>query len=156
MISHTGTETRSRLLRLSTVVAYFNKRLPHINKRITIEYIGSTVPDVWLNVDLFEWVVENIIKNAIDSFENKSGKITLNILNLNKNQVFLDIHDNGKGIPSTDKKRIFKPGYSTKKRGWGLGLSLSKRIIEEYHDGRLLLFDSRVGQGSTFRIILKI
>lgn len=141
---------------LSTVVAYFNKRLPHINKRITIEYIGSTVPDVWLNVDLFEWVVENIIKNAIDSFENKSGKITLNILNLNKNQVFLDIHDNGKGIPSTDKKRIFKPGYSTKKRGWGLGLSLSKRIIEEYHDGRLLLFDSRVGQGSTFRIILKI
>ncbi len=138
-----------------SVVEYFNKRLPHLNKRISIEFIDNGVRDVWLNKDLFEWVIENIIKNAIDSFENRSGKITLTLHSLSNNHVALDIQDDGKGIPAADKKRIFKPGYSTKKRGWGLGLSLAKRIIDEYHKGRLLLLDSRVGQGSTFRIIFK-
>jgi len=140
---------------ISSVVDYFNKRLPHLNKRLSIKFTENPVPAVMLNVDLFEWVMENIIKNAIDSFGDKQGEIILHLHTLTKKQIVLDIHDTGKGIPGSDRKRIFKPGFSTKKRGWGLGLSLAKRIMEEYHNGRLILLDSKVGQGSTFRIVFK-
>jgi signal transduction histidine kinase len=105
---------------------------------------------------LFEWVIENLFKNAIDAIDGKKGKIEITMARMNNGQhLFIDIADNGKGIMPRDRKNVFKPGYSTKKRGWGLGLSLAKRIIEDYHGGKLYIKDSRLGGGTTFRMILK-
>ena len=102
---------------------------------------------------LFEWVIENLCKNAIDSMEGK-GNISLS-LQIDENKIHLDISDTGKGIDRRYFKTIFKPGYTSKKRGWGLGLSLAKRIIEDYHRGKLFVKQSQIGVGSTFRITLE-
>lgn len=102
---------------------------------------------------LFEWVIENLCKNAIDSMEGK-GEITLSI-QVNDNHIHIDITDTGKGIDRRHFKTIFKPGYTSKKRGWGLGLSLAKRIIEDYHLGKLFVKQSQLNIGTTFRIILE-
>ena len=101
---------------------------------------------------LFEWVIENLCKNAIDSMEGK-GSITIK-LQLAENKLHIDITDTGKGIDRRNFKRIFQPGYTSKKRGWGLGLSLGKRIIEDYHRGKLFVKQSQLGVGTTFRIVL--
>ena len=106
-----------------------------------------------LCVPLFEWVIENICKNAIDSMDGK-GSITIS-LQAADSHLYIDIADTGKGIDRRNFKRIFTPGYTSKKRGWGLGLSLGKRIIENYHRGKLFVKQSQLGIGSTFRIILK-
>ncbi len=106
-----------------------------------------------LNVPLFEWVIENILKNALDAMSG-IGKISINITD-QQQFVYLDITDTGKGISKSAYKTIFKPGYTTKSRGWGLGLSLSKRIIEEYHNGQIFVKSSEPGKGTTFRIVLK-
>ena len=106
-----------------------------------------------LCVPLFEWVIENICKNAIDSMDGK-GSITISLQHAD-NHLYIDIADTGKGIDRRNFKRIFTPGYTSKKRGWGLGLSLGKRIIENYHRGKLFVKQSQLGIGSTFRIILK-
>ncbi len=108
---------------------------------------------VLLNKPLFEWVIENLIKNAIDAMDGV-GEINFT-LSEKEHTVILDVSDTGKGIERRLQRRIFQPGFTTKKRGWGLGLSLSKRIIEDYHRGKLFLKDSQVGRGSTFRIILE-
>jgi hypothetical protein len=105
-----------------------------------------------LNAALFSWVIENICKNAIDAMEN-NGTITVD-LHEKGNQIQIDITDTGKGVPKSQFKTIFQPGYSTKKRGWGLGLSLAKRIIENYHNGKIFIKWSEIGKGTTFRIIL--
>ena len=105
-----------------------------------------------LNRPLFEWVIENIAKNAVDAMEGE-GKLDVHISEKGK-EIFIDIKDNGKGIPSGDFKRIFRPGFTTKTRGWGLGLSLAKRIIEQYHKGKIFVKNSEVGVGTTFRISL--
>lgn len=105
-----------------------------------------------MNVPLFEWVIENILKNALDAMSGK-GKICLNITD-QQQFVYIDITDTGKGIPKATYRTIFKPGYTTKNRGWGLGLSLSKRIIEEYHDGQIFVKSSEINKGTTFRIVL--
>ena len=102
---------------------------------------------------LFEWVIENLCKNAIDSMEGK-GSITIK-LQLTENKLHIDITDTGKGIDRRNFKRIFQPGYTSKKRGWGLGLSLGKRIIEDYHRGKLFVKQSQLGVGTTFRIVLE-
>lgn len=102
---------------------------------------------------LFEWVIENLCKNAIDSMEGK-GSITIK-LQLAENKLHIDITDTGKGIDRRNFKRIFQPGYTSKKRGWGLGLSLGKRIIEDYHRGKLFVKQSQLGVGTTFRIVLE-
>jgi hypothetical protein len=140
---------------LKNTVVYTRKRLPRIDKKIQIKEDYQIEPIIELNGELFEWVIENLIKNAIDSIENKSGAIELKLFAEDNDDVIIDISDTGKGINSRDKKHIFKPGYSTKTRGWGLGLSLAKRIIEEYHGGKLILKDTRIGNGSVFRISLK-
>jgi len=106
-----------------------------------------------VNKDLFEWVVENLFKNALDAMDKKSGEINVTISE-NEEDAIIDITDNGKGIDNKFKKDVFRPGYSTKKRGWGLGLSLSKRIIEDYHKGKLILLDTDINKGTTFRIKL--
>jgi len=136
-------------------VQYFQNRLPKKNGKIQIE---ARIPDterlVSINKDLFSWVLENLIKNALDALETKNGKITVQQGEMNNSKIYIDIKDNGKGINKQNKKNIFKPGFSTKKRGWGLGLSLAKRIVEDYHGGKLVLIESDVEVGSTFRIIL--
>lgn len=106
-----------------------------------------------LNAALFSWVIENLCKNAIDAMDNH-GKITVSMI-VKENNLIIDVADTGKGIPKSQFKTIFQPGFSTKKRGWGLGLSLAKRIIEIYHKGKIFIKISELNKGTTFRIILK-
>ncbi len=106
-----------------------------------------------LNESLFEWVIENVCKNAIDAM-NGAGRIRITVKDLPR-VVHIDISDTGKGIPKSKFKTIFKPGYTTKKRGWGLGLSLSRRIVEFYHNGKIFVLSSELNAGTTFRITLK-
>jgi len=107
-----------------------------------------------LNVPLFEWVIENLCKNAIDAMDGV-GRIDINVL-LKNEEVFIDVKDTGKGMDKRKFKVIFTPGFTTKKRGWGLGLSLAKRIIEEYHGGKIFVKQSELNVGTVFRIILKV
>ena len=123
------------------------------SNKITYTLYADTDYQVMVCKPLFEWVIENLCKNAIDSMEGK-GEITLS-LTKHENKVHLDITDTGKGIDRRHFKTIFKPGYTSKKRGWGLGLSLAKRIIEDYHRGKLFVKQSQIGVGSTFRITLE-
>lgn len=140
---------------ISETVGYFQKRLPKKNGQISLDQdIAENLSMVSINRDLFSWVLENLIKNALDSLENKAGSVKVTADKLNDQQICIDVQDSGKGIAKKQHKNIFEPGYSTKKRGWGLGLSLAKRIVEDYHEGKLLLKESHPGSGSTFRIIL--
>jgi hypothetical protein len=137
-------------------VSYIRKRLPHLDKRISIKETYDFRARVKLNGELFEWVLENLIKNAIDAIEGNQGKIHVSINKSEHNNfINVDISDNGKGISSRDRRNIFKPGFSTKKRGWGLGLSLAQRIIEDYHGGKIFVKDTILNQGTTIRIMLK-
>ncbi|MEW6653736.1 MAG: HAMP domain-containing sensor histidine kinase [Bacteroidota bacterium] len=136
------------------VIGYFQRRLPHLGKSVSISLEGEKNVYANLNSELFEWVVENLIKNALDAIEHKDGMIHFIVLK-NKNKVEIEISDNGKGIESGMRKDIFRPGYSTKKRGWGLGLSLSKRIIEDYHKGKIFVKSSVINSGTTFKIQLR-
>lgn len=121
-----------------------------------VEFIFNSLKNnitVQLNLQLYSWVIENLVKNAIDAMEGK-GKISLSITENDKN-VFILISDNGKGIPKHLQQKIFTPGFTTKKRGWGLGLSLAKRIIEDYHNGKINVHKSEIGKGTSFLVSLK-
>lgn len=135
------------------VVEYFNRRMPQTGKNVQITLNGSSSIEAKLSNDLFEWVIENLIKNAYDAIDHETGKIDISITEL-KNKVEIEVADNGKGVDKKRRKDIFRPGYSTKRRGWGLGLSLSKRIIEEYHNGKIFVKYSNPGEGTVFKIIL--
>lgn len=126
-----------------------------ISRTVTIEFADTKYNPIILPINryLFEWVVENLCKNAVDAMEG-NGKITIEITEGAK-LVHIDITDTGKGIPPKKQKTIFKPGYTSKKRGWGLGLTLAQRIIKEYHKGKLFVKSSAVGKGTTMRITLK-
>ncbi len=128
---------------------------PRTSSRIDIDdsCLNGVERIVMLNAPLMKWVVENLIKNAVDAISG-NGSITLQ-LHENEHDVMLDITDTGKGIDSSTQRRIFEPGFTSKDRGWGLGLPLAKRIVEQYHGGKLLLKNSQLGVGSTFRIVLK-
>lgn len=128
---------------------------PRISKKIEFEITQNEqgVITAMINQPLFSWVIENIIKNAVDAMSGK-GKITVEICNEIQN-VYIDITDTGKGISAGGQKAVFQPGYTTKKRGWGLGLSLAKRIIENYHSGKIFVKRSETDIGTTFRIVLK-
>ncbi len=142
---------------LEDAIRYFQRRLPHTGKEVKIVKNFAIDPQVALNRDLFEWVIENLIKNSLDAIERKQGviEISTGYVKGKKNRVFIDIRDNGKGISAKTRRMVFKPGFSTKKRGWGLGLNLAKRIVEEFHGGRLIIKDTRPGEGTTMRILLK-
>ncbi len=133
-------------------VIYFRKRIP---RNVTLDYNGLAIAPVRANINnaLFEWVVENLMKNALDALQGH-GAIEVRIQSDEKH-VMIDVKDSGKGIPKSNWKRIFEPGFTTKTRGWGLGLSLSRRIIEEYHQGKIAVIESELGKGTTFRITLK-
>ena len=136
------------------VTEYFNRRLPQTGKTVELTVNGNETCCAKMNSELFEWVLENLIKNALDAIENKNGKITIDITEGKKN-IEIDVADNGKGIDLRRRKDVFRPGYSTKKRGWGLGLSLSKRIVEGYHGGKIFVKNSSPTEGTTFKILLK-
>jgi signal transduction histidine kinase len=138
---------------LEGVVRYIGKRIPKTGKTVdlVIETPGSF--SARINRELFEWVIENLMKNALDAMEGTSGKITF-ALSESGRWTIIDVTDTGKGIDPKFHKEIFRPGYSTKKRGWGLGLTLAKRIIEEYHKGKLFVKQSTPGVGTTFRMRL--
>jgi signal transduction histidine kinase len=136
---------------LERVIVYIDHRTSNIVQ------IVRRFPDheviVKMNASLFEWVIENLCKNAVDAMEG-SGTITLTLLE-EADQVVIEVADTGKGIKKKDVKNVFTPGFTTKKRGWGLGLSLARRIVEEYHHGRIYVKQSELGKGTTFRIEMK-
>ena len=136
---------------LNSTVDYLKTRSSERVKFETTFKKDDVIP-VPMNAALFSWVIENLCKNAIDAMEN-NGQITL-ALKENHETVTLDVTDTGKGVPKSQHKTIFQPGYSTKKRGWGLGLSLAKRIVENYHNGKIFIKWSEAGKGTTFRIVL--
>jgi signal transduction histidine kinase len=104
---------------------------------------------------LFEWVIENLLKNAVDAMGG-IGKIHIEMrMSVKEKKVFIDVSDTGKGIAPNKIKKVFEPGYTTKKRGWGLGLTLAKRIIEEYHNGKIFVKSSEIDKGTKFRVVLK-
>jgi len=139
---------------IKKVAEYFQRRLPQIGKSVQLSVVGDKNACAELNPELFEWVIENLVKNSLDAIDHKEGKIDV-IVKDYRDTVEIEISDNGKGIDLKRRRDVFRPGYSTKRRGWGLGLSLSKRIIEEYHNGRIYVKSSVLGQGTTFKIILK-
>ena len=133
---------------LAHVVSYMDRRTSSQVQMIT--HLPEKEVVVKMNASLFEWVVENLCKNAVDAMEGK-GTITLT-LQEEPGSVVIEVQDTGKGIRKKDLKNVFTPGFTTKKRGWGLGLSLARRIVEEYHRGRIFVKNSELGKGTTFRI----
>lgn len=137
---------------ITHVVEYMDRRTS--SKVKITSNCGNTNIIVRINISLFEWVIENLCKNAVDAMEGK-GNIDIYTYK-EKEKTIIEVKDNGKGIKRSDIKNVFTPGFTTKKRGWGLGLSLAKRIIEEYHKGKIFVKESEIGKGTTFRIELPI
>lgn len=137
---------------LAHVVDYIDRRTSH-NVVIRCQLPDHDVM-VNINAALFEWVIENLCKNAVDAMNGGPGTISIAVMETGQ-KVAIDVADTGKGISKKNLKTVFKPGFTTKKRGWGLGLSLAKRIVEQYHKGRIFVKSSVVGQGTTFRIELR-
>ncbi|WP_162053979.1 ATP-binding protein [Pontibacter pamirensis] len=147
------------LLRDENLLQVTENAINYLQNRISRKVIFSVTsnfsPDITakVNVSLYDWVIENICKNAVDAMEGK-GNIDIQLSLLGKSSIAVDITDTGKGIPKSKMAAVFLPGFTTKKRGWGLGLALAKRIIDNYHEGRLYVKWSEVGKGTTFRIVL--
>ena len=137
---------------IQNAITYMRART---SNRVTIDdsCLEGVSRIVMLNAPLMQWVIENLLKNAVDAISGK-GSITFQI-HENEHDVMLDIADTGKGIDAKTQRRIFEPGFTSKDRGWGLGLPLAKRIVEQYHGGKLILKSSQLGVGTTFRIVLK-
>lgn len=133
-------------------INYLQRRIS-TKVKITITTLGSDLK-AQVNRHLFNWVIENVIKNAVDAMSG-IGQIDIRIMRGSGQQVIIDISDNGKGMNKSKAKMVFQPGFTTKKRGWGLGLTLAKRIIENYHGGRIFVKHTEVDEGTTFRIILR-
>ena len=154
--SKIGSETPLTVESLNEVVGesvmYFRKRIP---RNVTLEYNGLAMGEVKakINVALFEWVVENLMKNSLDALQGHGESVVK--IGSDAKHAWVDVSDTGKGIPKSKWKRIFEPGYTTKTRGWGLGLSLSRRIVEDYHDGSIAVTESEIGRGTTLRVTLK-
>ena len=137
---------------VSTMIEYIRKRAPG-KVQFSLDTEGVNQIPAKISPPLFDWVIENLLKNALDAMEGK-GSIAVQIRRQGE-EVLIDVTDTGKGIARQNIQRVFKPGFTTKKRGWGLGLSLSKRIIDQYHKGQLFVKQSELNKGTTFRIVLK-
>lgn len=138
---------------INNVVNYLR---PRVSSKVKME-VFTLSENIFANVHapLFEWVIENLSKNSVDAMGN-TGTIAIKILRGNEGKIFIDISDTGKGIPRSKIEHVFRPGFTTKKRGWGLGLTLAKRIIETYHDGKIFVKSSEENLGTTFRIVLNV
>ena len=139
---------------ISETIDYFQKRLPNYSKKIEIKYI-SKIDDLEIiaDSDLIKWTLENLIRNSIDALTNTAGEILITSF-IHKKGIHVQISDTGKGLPKKMFKSIFFPGVTTKERGWGLGLSLAKRIIEKYHNGIIKVLESEINKGTTIEIVL--
>jgi signal transduction histidine kinase len=136
---------------------YFEARLPRMNHRVELTLETDDVPAVEGNRVLLEWAFENLVKNSVDALQGRAGRIQIEVdHDPGSREIAVFVRDDGAGIPRAMRKRIFKPGVTSKIAGWGVGLALAKRIIEEYHGGRLELVDTEVGRGTTFRAILPV
>ncbi len=144
-------EPNDVLLQVNSMVDYIRKRAPGAVK-FTVNAQGAREMIARISPPLFDWVIENLLKNALDAMEGK-GNIGVE-LQENASTIVIDVSDTGKGIPKHNMQTVFKPGFTTKKRGWGLGLSLTKRIVEQYHSGQIFVKSSEQGKGTTFRIVL--
>ncbi|MFH2036582.1 MAG: HAMP domain-containing sensor histidine kinase [Candidatus Zixiibacteriota bacterium] len=142
---------------MAEIVEYFERRLPFEGKGVRIEFKPVDNAPVCINGELFSWAIENIVKNALQAVDPLTGWISISVLACTTDRDFIkiEIADNGKGIPTGIARKLFRPGFTTKKRGWGLGLTLVKRIIEEYHSGRVVLLRSQPGE-TVFQITLPI
>lgn len=138
---------------LEHVIEYIDRRTSR--QVLIVRHFPKDHVTVRMNTSLFEWVVENLCKNAVDAMEGK-GRIDLLLYTTDERKVIIEVADTGKGIRKKDLRNVFLPGFTTKKRGWGLGLSLAKRIVEEYHKGRIYVKSSEIGVGTTFRIELPL
>ena len=138
---------------INGVITYIAKRVPK-SRNVDLRIESQQEIHATINRELFEWVIENLMKNALDAMEGPTGRISF-ALQKQGRRTIIDVTDTGKGIDPKFQKEVFRPGFSTKKRGWGLGLSLARRIIEDYHKGRLFVKQSSPGKGTTFRIRLK-
>ena len=147
--SQPASEQADLLAVLQRVAAYMDRRT---SENIVISVHAPEIV-VALNVSLFEWVIENLCKNAADAMENATGRIDIRVEPKGKT-IMINISDTGKGIRQKDIKNVFRPGFTTKQRGWGLGLSLAKRIVEDYHHGKIFVKHSEVGRGTTFSIVI--
>ncbi|MEW5795118.1 MAG: ATP-binding protein [Candidatus Zixiibacteriota bacterium] len=137
-------------------VQYYRARLPFEGQGTQIVVTPGNIPPVRLNPELFSWVLENLVKNSLQAVDPKSGRVSISTsINPDRTQVMLEIADNGHGIPPGSARKIFRPGFTTKKRGWGMGLTLVKRIVEEYHVGRITLVRSQPGE-TVFQVTLPI
>jgi two-component system, NtrC family, sensor histidine kinase KinB len=135
---------------VSEAVRYFRRRIPHLGKDVEIRERYELVPPVSVNKELIEWVVENVLKNAVDATDRKLGAIEVDVVRRRETEsVEIRISDQGRGMTPAEMKMVFAPGFTTKQRGWGLGLTLAKRIVEEYHGGRIWVERSQPGEGST-------
>lgn len=155
--SSIGSEPTLQPENISIVVQNFMNYLQRrISSQVKVRVKDWLPPEKMVNMNryLFEWVVENICKNAVDAMGGR-GELRLRLREIPEGDVVIDITDTGKGMTKTQVKKVFNPGFTTKKRGWGLGLTLAKRIVEEYHKGRIFIKESEVGKGTTFSIILK-
>ena len=146
------------VLEIANVNIVLETSLKYLSNRISnsVNFQWKLYPKpvmVNINVNLFNWVIENVVKNSVDAMEGK-GSLRVEV-NCRNNLAFIDVIDNGKGIPRNQTKDIFKPGFTTKKRGWGLGLSLAKRIVEDYHKGQIVVKESHAFDKTVIRIILK-
>lgn len=142
---------------LNSVGDYIRRRLPQSGKQVLLTINTSEDIRVNVNRELFEWVIENLLKNALDAMDGPTGTIDVIAYRTSKrgkSTVTIDVADSGRGIERSAHKLVFRPGYSTRTRGWGLGLSLARRIVQDYHKGSLTLASSRPGEGSTFRIVI--
>lgn len=154
--SKIGSETQLTPMNINEVVGdtvmYFHRRIP---RNVTLTYNGLAMAPirVSINAALFEWVIENLMKNSLDALQGQ-GAINVEV-GESDDSVFVEVSDTGKGIAKSNWTRIFEPGFTTKTRGWGLGLSLSRRIIEEYHKGKIAVVRSEIGVGTTIRVTLK-
>ena len=154
--SKIGSETQLTPMNINEVVGdtvlYFRRRIP---RNVTLTYNGLAMAPirVSINAALFEWVIENLMKNSLDALQGQ-GAIEV-VVGESDKSVYVEVSDTGKGIPKSNWTRIFEPGFTTKTRGWGLGLSLSRRIIEEYHRGKIAVVRSEPGRGTTIRVTLK-
>ena len=137
---------------LDHVIDYMDRRTSKKIQLIKVFPADDII--IRLNASLFEWVIENLCKNAVDAMGGESGTITLHVETVGE-RVIVEVSDTGKGIKKKDMRNVFRPGFTTKSRGWGLGLSLAKRIVEEYHNGKIFVKSSELGKGTTFRIELK-
>jgi signal transduction histidine kinase len=137
--------------RIERIVTYLNKRLPSLGKKVDL--VNDIQPGIMIeaNGSLLAWSIENIIRNGVDAIDRKNGKVSVS-LRQKSDGIKIRVHDNGKGIPKKDWRNIFRPGFSTKQAGWGLGLSLSSRIVEEMHDGSLQVLESSPENGTIIEI----